>query len=278
MKHDMQTSMKLTLYFLFSIVVAMSLRVFRPIPKAYDMTNFQLGVAIGVALGVVILTTVLWTLAMRKWKMPLEAVYGMISALVITQEFFRITGDENKIVAVCFYFLLAFAAVYTFTCMKHSWKMAKEMYPWANILMVLTIVIVMVQTAILIGFAASFLALGAFAVYDYIAVKRGLMVDLAKGFIKQRIVPGIVVPKQEGRKLAIIGGGDVAFLVLVATAAYTMSFTAMVVMAACMFAGLMVLLFGLSRKGKFYPALPPIFAGAIVGVIILIATRVMPLW
>jgi hypothetical protein len=268
MKHDVLTSVKLSLYFLFGVVVALLLRVFTPIKKSVDLTDAQLGVAIAVALGVVVLTTILWTFAMRKWNVPLESVYGLISALVITQEFFRITGDENKVVAVVFYLLLAFAAVYTFACMKYSWKSAKEMYPFANVLMLLTIVIVMVQTAIIIGFAASLFALGAFALYDYIAVKKGLMVDLAKGFLKQRIVPGIVVPKREGRKLAIIGGGDVAFLVLVATAAYTISLAAMVVMAACMFAGLMVLLFVFSEKGKFYPALPPIFIGALVGLVL----------
>ena len=127
------------------------------------------------------------------------------------------------------------------------------------------------------------------SIYDIYAVwKSKLMVNLAKYQIKQlKVFTGFFVPymtnkvrgqiaKLKGKKkmkkfkvnLAILGGGDVAFPLIFAgvilnkygmtDALITIAFTSVA----------LLLLLTFSKKGKFYPAMPFLTAGCLVGFLI----------
>ncbi len=102
--------------------------------------------------------------------------------------------------------------------------------------------------------------------YDMIAVwKTKHMVKLAKFQTESKVFAGLLIPYNKGKKAAILGGGDVGFPMLFAGVVFlkygwlasiiTIIFTAI---------GLLLLLL-LSKKNKFYPAMPFISAGTLIG-------------
>ena len=118
-------------------------------------------------------------------------------------------------------------------------------------------------------FANSFSILSAFilliliSIYDMIAVwKTKHMIKLAKFQSKLKIFAGILVPYGKN-KMAILGGGDVAFPLLFVTALYpTYGLYSLIV---SLFAALaLFLLFLYSKKKKFYPAMPFVTTGCVV--------------
>ncbi len=132
------------------------------------------------------------------------------------------------------------------------------------------------------------------AVYDFIAVfKTKHMVTLAKFQTENRIFAGLFVPKHITAKsvvssisaaakkqpqkekysdsgdYAIIGGGDIGFPLLFAGAAmvnFGLAKTLIIPIAATIALGVLL---AISKKGKFYPAMPFIAVGCFVGYAIL---------
>lgn len=104
------------------------------------------------------------------------------------------------------------------------------------------------------------------AIYDAIAVwKTEHMQEMALGFIELGIIPGIAVAKRKKGQFALLGGGDIFFLVLImASLIHAPALATLTVVG--MF-GALVYLFYASTKDKFYPALPFMFGGMIVGII-----------
>ena len=130
--------------------------------------------------------------------------------------------------------------------------------------------------------------------YDMFAVwKSRHMVSIAKFQINSNIFAGIAIPKTETKtqhqgkttpdrqkkngenSLAIIGGGDIGFPILFAgtvMASYGLQKAAIIPIFATL--GLLAL-FLISKKGKFYPAMPFISAGCLVGYGIVLLTAVI---
>ncbi len=104
------------------------------------------------------------------------------------------------------------------------------------------------------------------SIYDMFAVwKSKHMVSLAKFQTKARVFAGLMVPYHRGKKVAILGGGDIGFPLLFAGVILKTSgwldATLVVLFSALALFGL----FLYSKKNTFYPAMPFISAGVFIG-------------
>jgi len=115
----------------------------------------------------------------------------------------------------------------------------------------------------------------AISVYDFVAVRMlKTMQEMALGMAKGGFIPAITIPKaatraelkaSEGRKpMALLGGGDV-FIISTAGLVMTQAYgVGGIIVTSCMF-GAVVWLLCIAKPKKFYPAVPYIFAGLLVG-------------
>lgn len=114
------------------------------------------------------------------------------------------------------------------------------------------------------------------SIYDFIAVfKTKHMIKIAKFQARMKVFAGLVVPyndvrieKGKTRKVvrsAILGGGDLGFPLLFAGVVlneYNLIASLMIVLFSCI--SLLILLY-LAKKNKFYPAMPFITSGCLIG-------------
>jgi presenilin-like A22 family membrane protease len=138
----------------------------------------------------------------------------------------------------------------------------------------------------------AFMLLLVISVYDMIAVwKSGHMIKLAKAQTEAKVFAGLLIPyslkkakkvkkvrikkaapkkgvKVGGLKTAILGGGDIGFpLLFAAVVLKDIGFLKALAIPVFVTAALFVLLV-LSKKGRFYPAMPFLTAGCIIGYLI----------
>jgi presenilin-like A22 family membrane protease len=131
------------------------------------------------------------------------------------------------------------------------------------------------------------------AVYDFFAVRFGYMVWLAKKLsesntlpafliprfmsewratLKQNVVARLVEEKPSERDFSILGGGDIAFpLLLVSSVFFAYGLSSAILVAVFSFAGL-VGAYGIQAvflKGRPMPALPPIAVLSLIGILII---------
>lgn len=102
------------------------------------------------------------------------------------------------------------------------------------------------------------------SIYDFIAVRKTKhMVSMAKFQSKTRVFAGLLIPY--GKKEAILGGGDIGFpLIFAGIVLRTYSIFPAVIVS--IFAALgLIYLFMISKKDTFYPAMPFITAGCLLG-------------
>lgn len=135
----------------------------------------------------------------------------------------------------------------------------------------------------------AFMLLLVISVYDMIAVwKSRHMIKLAKAQAQAKIFAGLLIPygmkklkkarkvrikvtgdkRKGGLKTAILGGGDIGFpLLFAAVVMKEIGFLRTLVIPMLATAALLVLLL-LSKKGKFYPAMPFLTIGCVAGYIV----------
>ncbi|MFH1212230.1 MAG: presenilin family intramembrane aspartyl protease [Candidatus Woesearchaeota archaeon] len=144
-----------------------------------------------------------------------------------------------------------------------------------------------------------FVVLAIISVYDVIAVRKSKhMVKMAEFTAKSKLFPGITVPykgkkisfgklkelktgssSKGGSRTAILGGGDIVFplifsgvvlesLVAAGVPEIGAFFQALVITATTTIA--LALLFFLAKKHRYYPAMPALSAGCVVGWLILL--------
>ncbi|MBI2664814.1 hypothetical protein HYX10_05750 [Candidatus Woesearchaeota archaeon] len=119
------------------------------------------------------------------------------------------------------------------------------------------------------------------SIYDMYAVwKSKHMVSLAKFQTASRMFAGISIPKNvvkspagkkmvKGESSAIVGGGDIAFPLLFAGTLLP-NFSLQQILIIPVFAtAALAMLFLISKKGKFYPAMPFVSAGCFLGYAVL---------
>jgi hypothetical protein len=228
----------------------------------------------GVAIGMLLGSAVLWYFALFKWfKSPKSIDIAMSVAIGLAFErvcelLFNIgkSGNwiDNLLAKMCVYIVVAATYYAMIKRMQYRWRWVVGLMWLNNLFMVVTIgLLAAMLGAMLSPFAAILIFIGA-SIYDAIAVwKIGSMQQMAMKFIRRRIIPGIGVTKQKG-KIGILGGGDLFFLVFVPVSFYKTSMTMMVSTMIGLYVGLVVLFF-IARKKEFYPALPFMLVGMLIG-------------
>jgi len=163
-----------------------------------------------------------------------------------------------------------------------------------NLVMVLAMVGVAAVFGRLISPWTTMALLLALAVYDFLAVRFGYMLWMAKKLSDSNTLPAFFIPrsvsewknkmqessvtkivedKPSDRKYSILGGGDIAFpLLLVSSVYFAEDFSSALVVAAFSLAGL-IGAYGIQSvflKGKAMPALPPIAVMSLIGLLIVL--------
>lgn len=305
MKHPMSVTITLLLFFLTtqliglflvsqvmpvstaadgSVVVLAPDTAVGPPPETTEMGALLLLLA-GVTIG-----TLLILLLVKFRKYNLWKVWFFLAAgLTMTISFGVIFGDALYLVAGLLGFILAALKVFRPNPYIHNFT-ELFIYPGIAVLFyhILTIPVMLILLAII-------------SVYDIIAVfKSKHMVSMANFQTSSNVFAGLAIPRaspsttkktiqktpksvkkspNKGSAVAVLGGGDVALPLLFAAVVLkslveiglsvnvALSLSAIIALTSTLF---LALLFFFSQKGKFYPAMPTVSFGAILGWIIIL--------
>jgi presenilin-like A22 family membrane protease len=159
-----------------------------------------------------------------------------------------------------------------------------------NTVLILALVSVGAVFGRLISPWTSMIILAVLAIYDYLAVRFGYMVWMAKKMSETTSLPAIIIPynpsgwntiiktsdfvvreNPSDRKFAILGGGDIGFsLLLTASVYFASGLTPALIIAVFSFLGLICAYWiqAYFLKGRPMPALPPIAGMCLIGLLI----------
>jgi len=159
-----------------------------------------------------------------------------------------------------------------------------------NAVLVLALVSVGAVFGRLISPWTAMIVLAALAIYDFLAVRFGYMVWMAKRMSESTTLPAIVIPysksnwnsslkttdfvveeKPSDRKYSILGGGDIGFsLLIIASVYFASGLIPGIVMAVFTLLGLIAAYWiqAVFLKGKPMPALPPIAVLSLIGLLV----------
>ena len=281
MKHNIAVTFEL----LFWTAVALMFG-FITAPRILQKQTEQLPVSpltfVFIVVGIMLVAAYVWLKLFKKLSsdMLVGVFSGGIGAIMYRaiKALFPFTTDSatiDIILALLIIYGCGFGFYYLVKHMQKSWKNTQRWYSLVNLIMVAVIPVVAVIMSKGIPLWAAMILLFLIACYDAYAVwKSKHMIELAKTFMKLRILPGIVVPRKEKDQFAILGGGDIFFISFVSASAYaTSSFAAIAVLIGGFAA--IIYLFLASKKKKFYPAIPFILVGIGLGLAIEWAIRVL---
>lgn len=266
MKHPMRYTAELITWFVAAVAIGLFVVPYaaRHAKSAYPhipIWGLLIALLVGIGLG-----TAFWIFAFKKFNKDVTAAIfslgiGTMIARTATAFYPNISTQKYGVLifssGMIFYTLIIL--------MRKSWRFVRWFYWIQNLFMILAIPMLGAIIGELLPWWAALSLLALMAVYDAVAVwKTGHMVTLAKGFIDMRILPGICIPyEKEEHGFALLGGGDIFFLVLVSASLGKLNHLLGYISAVGMLISIVVL-FALSKKDKFYPALPFIFAGAVL--------------
>lgn len=266
MKHDLLTTG--ILLFWTAAVIAVGLLLVPVMGTTVVpgmMSGWQMALVIVAAIAV---GTLLWFAIMRFAKRFTLPFFAAAIALLWSD---LVRAIYPGLWGVLLTFVLAYIGYYvSVRRMQESWENTRR-HAWiANVWVVGAIVIAGASFANRLAPWMAIVLLGVIAVYDAIAVwKTKHMQAFAKLFMEQKIIPGLGIPKRKENSWALLGGGDIFFIVLTAGTFMKTSVNAMWISASCMFVAL-IMLFIMSRKKRFYPAIPFIFAGQVVALLLML--------
>lgn len=240
---------------------------------AVSPVPWQFMVAIVVGIGIA--SFVFWHYAIKNFKKKhVDIIFGFGLAYIATRAITMFTPIDvfldSTFASTLFrvFLWLGFMWVYVkmVRTMQRSWTATQKLVHYSNAWVLAAIVVAAIYIAMDMSPVAAIIILCIAALYDAWAVwKSKSMVALATYFMERRIFPGIAVPKKEEGKFAVLGGGDVFFIMLIAASLY--KFDALLMVAAtCGMVAAVVALFLFSTPKRFYPALPFILGGLVVGV------------
>jgi presenilin-like A22 family membrane protease len=163
-----------------------------------------------------------------------------------------------------------------------------------NLVMIIAVASVAAVFGRLISPWTAMIMLGALAVYDFFAVRFGYMLWMANKMSQTAALPAFILPrhgtemlsrvihvdlgkvaetKPEDRAYSVLGGGDIAFpLLLTASVYFARGLGPSLVIASFTLCGLVLayLIQSFILKGRPIPALPPIAALALVGLLVVL--------
>jgi presenilin-like A22 family membrane protease len=216
-------------------------------PEIREKTGY-LQIAFAIIIATVLAMILLKFQAMRLWKL-----WFFLSV------FFTLMIAFNAFIPQIFALLLAlvFASLKTFknNVIMHNFS---ELFIYGG-LAAIFVPVLSVTTIIVILFLIS--------IYDYIAVwKSKHMVKLAKFQVRIKLFAGLLVPY--GKKSALLGGGDLGFPLLFAGVLFK-SFGWLALVSVVTSTLTLGFLLWISEKNKFYPAMPFLTVGCLIGFIII---------
>jgi presenilin-like A22 family membrane protease len=270
MKHSHKETAVILGWTIFSMVLGV---LFYPTVQVEEFTSFEQISLMVTIVAVILVGAVFWYAVLKFRKKALAGLYAfgvalMYSALV--DYLFNLNDD----VAAIFVRggILIFGGVWYYSFIAdmqvREWKTIQPRIQLNNLITLIP----MAYIAVTIGKSLSvWLAMVLFvliSVYDGLAVwKLKTMQAMAIGFVAERVIPGIAWAKKKKEKFALLGGGDIFFLLLV-PAAFALRDTVLAIGAmVSMFAAICILFYA-SSKNKFYPALPFMFAGLAIYLIL----------
>jgi presenilin-like A22 family membrane protease len=221
---------------------------------------------------IMLVSAVAWLFILRrKWKgleyafaVPIGAIWSRFidEVLIPPVPYWWI----DVIIRTGIFLIIMFAYLAVVRRMRRSWDETLKWAKWSNVLMLTSITCAAVFIAAQVSPLTAIIILCLVGIYDAIAVwKLKTMQEMATKLLDQRIFPGITVPyKDMMDKYAMLGAGDVFFIVLVAVSFYK-TWPPMMWITAIAMVIPVVLLFLFSKKDTSYPAIPFICIGLFVG-------------
>ena len=290
MKHDKKIVLEIFLWIFIALLGAFVL--YEPfmmtmgeelmVPTGMQQWQFGLLLIVLVAGG-----GIMWSFLLKKFKMRFVGwTFAFMLSLMIMElpSKFATQGVipwSYQWFAISFITMLAFLFLfYGISVIQKLLVQGKHSptYFWSNLVFVIAIIIMGLSVAKTLGPLIAFCFLVGASIYDAWAVwKSKTMEGLVVGLASHGVYPAIIVPKpKEKVGFALLGGGDVFFLIAVSFAFFATSWITTILTALGMI-GALAFIFAISEKGKFYPALPFMLAGCIVGLCITAVIGV-PIW
>jgi len=224
-----------------------------------------------VAITFLVVGAVVWYYVMKRVRvMTVEYAFAIMTAYAATDALRTLVLDhlpwwQQASISVASYLFFVYGYIKLVRKMQESWYWTLKLAWISNLYMIVFYAALGTLIGALIPPIAALLILIGAAIYDWVAVRKaGNMIFMANYFTKQRMFPGIVIPKEDPEKFAMLGGGDIFFIILVSTAFFKSNPIVMFTTAIGMTAAV-IGLFVLSKKDKFYPALPYILSGCVIG-------------
>jgi presenilin-like A22 family membrane protease len=262
MKHDTLTTLKLLAWSFCTVVLGIFL-----VPliqqNGVKIPAMEIGMVLPLV-GVVLLGAFGWWAIIKYNRLSIAGLYSGFTGVVMFDVVLRFSPWWY---AMLIGVLGGLTQLFIARAIRNSdWVEKGKFVPYSNILQSLLLLCVGALLASAFSPIAAFAFLALVAVYDAVAVwKLKTMQKMALSFIEQGVLPGFAVAKEKKDDWALIGGGDIFFIIAVAGSLYkTVGFVPVLIVAGGMMAAL-VALFAWSTKGKSYPALPYLLVGALVG-------------
>ena len=271
MKHPWKITSSIFLWLITSVILAIWAAPYAVDTLAIGRATMRPVVWIITVVVLILLGALMWTFMIKKANpktidVTFAVGLGLVASRGITIFFPELNTGMYGLLSR-FILMTLFASMFMgmLLLMRKNWAWSIRLSPVSNLFMIWTTVIAATIIAVDVPGWVTLVILGLAAIYDAWAVwKSKTMIHMAKFFIKRRILPGIAIPYKNKEEFALLGGGDVFFVVLVSISFYQTS----VIYTLTIASGMILAIAGLflfSKKDTFYPALPFIFTGAILG-------------
>jgi len=255
MKHTVLIS--LILVALFFIIQIIGLNVVNqygdnPLPLGIERPEVQEQFSYAPLLIAIIFATIIALILIKLGAIKVWKAWFFIATLYLLTLAFGAFFEEK----LAFLFAVFFVLLRTFrlSVISHNFV---ELFVYSGIPVIFAPILDIVSVSVVLVFIA---------IYDMIAVwKTKHMIKLAKFQANTKVFAGLMIPYDKGKKAAILGGGDLGFPMLFSSVVLlTYGWTPAILTSIFAALGLLVLLL-LSKKDKFYPAMPFIGSGCFVG-------------
>jgi len=255
MKHDLKVTMLLIALFLaaqfIGLVVVRPYTVEeKPLPYNIERPQFEEKTAFIPIFIIIVVATIFALLLAKMQATILWKVWFFISVIFCLS--IALSTFINPTIAMIIAIVLAFFKVFKANIIVHNMT---ELFVYGGLAAIFVPILGILSITILLVIIS---------VYDYIAVRKTKhMVALAKFQTKIRIFAGLLVPYGKNKE-AILGGGDIGFpLIFAGVAMKTLGTKAFVIPVVA--AAALLFLFMKSEKKKFYPAMPILTVGCLIG-------------
>jgi len=279
MKHNLAITIELLIWTFMTGILAVTITplMSREVPPAIQGTSPIIWA--GILIGAVIGSALLWFFMMKKFESAtVEWIWSILVALVVSEVCSKIirfyVSQTITMIAITLAIYLSIALLYHHLIIKmqKDWKSVRRYYWVSNLLIVALAVFAGANIGTMLGTTISMIFLVLLAIYDaYMVWKAKKMQVLVTFLVKHRLFGSIIVPKEKKEEFAILGAGDLLVLSMMASA-FSVSVAALGMLVMLGMFSSIVVLFGISEKKRFYPAIPFMLIGFICAMAIQYST------